>query len=392
VKFAIHKGKSQYHVLRYFADDLAAALNQLGVETVILDWAHTDTVIPQFIAMAANKELDAVVSFNGITSNFRMDDGKNLYDDLSIPYISIFVDHPLGHAKRLNGFPRNGFASFVDKAHVEWTRAYTQKSEFRASFFLPHAGRLADNPAPEKTKGLLFSGTYKNYSMADVMASGHSPLVISLVGAINEEMGANPDYSFKAALDQVLLSEGLCLAPEAYLAMARLLFKEVNDLRTTANRLELLAFYEQHEIPVDLLGSSAWRDYCAEKRFLRYVGEMAYPDALDLMTQYRFFLNDNNDFSAGSHERFFNAVLNGVCPLSPANAYYNGTAELDGLGVFYRRGSHEGLPQSQADYEAVFERFSERRQAVSQEDAEILFGWKGRAIQLIQTLEAIVCL
>ena len=66
------------------------------------------------------------------------------------------------------------------------------------------------------------------------------------------------------------------------------------------------------------------------------------------------FLNDNNDFINGSHERIYNSVMNGAIPVSPGNTYYKKVPFLSEVAIFYERNDLSSLPNTAEEYERIF--------------------------------------
>lgn len=383
----LYKGQSQYDALRSFIDYVAAGLQELGVKTTVIDLLEKDA-IQRINTEIKSEKVDFFLSFNGMGFNFKTDDGRSIYEVMGCKFVSIYVDHPLHHMDRIRNSPKNTIATFIDRDHLDFARTYLDHDGFSALAFLPHGGAGDLRPAPDFRNGqtkIIFSGSFKN----NLEKEWRNPTFDSDVGMIVDEVWREinefADLSIDKAVSKVINAKGLVLKKEQLINLSWVCFSSIAALKTSKNRLSLLEHFDQKGIEVDVYGPATWDAYCRKSRSLIYKGQLSLEDTIEKSGEYHFVLNDNNDFTDGSHERFYNSLFSGAIPVTPSNKYYE---ELNGgeLGVLFDRVTLTGLPTS---HEELKELFVKKRAVLEKEidDLRRNHSWAARAARIIQLVK-----
>lgn len=380
------KGRSRYGALRTFADALHEGFLSLGSESSVLDLASPGLAASHVLEVIAERRIGAVVSFNGV-GNIRVGAGQSAYEALGVSYLCIYVDHPLRHRRRLEASPQGSIATFIDRSHVEFVEKYLPAGLFSRVAFLPHGGLVSTTPAAHNaTDRLLFVGTAPPALSAGAVEGSVAPELGPLVGETLSLMSGRNPLAFHRALEKALSSRGIPWSRRAALDLSERCFPHVARSRGNNNRLGLIEAVRSRGFSIDIYGPPDWERYCTSRPGLFYRGEIELDASLNLMRSYAAILNDNNDFPDGSHERVFNALLNGAVPITPRNPYYE-SFEYRDLCFPYERASFRGLPSSMQEVALVRSRHVD---AALAQGAPHLRGatWASRAEAVLRLIAA----
>lgn len=384
MRVAVFKGQSQYDVLRFFSEKIAMGFTQLGCEVDIIDLLCEDW--QTHLISSVRKGLNAVIAPNGVACDLKNAEGNSFFDTNGIRYIGLFVDHPSFHLNRIMSAPKNSIFTFIDKSHLDFAKTYLNKYG-TIHYFLPHGGSLTDNARLERKKNFLFSGSFKSITLDDVRLKNYPFLLSSLLTNTYEEMVSEPHTNFHQVFENVLQHSNIYFAQEHIrLKIMSKIFIDINLIRCSSNRINMLNAFENNGLKVDICGPSSWEEYCSDKRFMNYRGQKSYREILQLYSQYKFVLNDNNDFFSGSHERHFDALQNGACPISPINEYYSSGAHACGIGMFYDRYNIDESIAELVDTDTNYEAFQDGLKLFSDEQ-RLQQSWLYRVAELINLLE-----
>ncbi|MGG4406331.1 hypothetical protein ABEP13_11025 [Geobacillus stearothermophilus] len=159
----LYNGQSQYGVLRYFIQDLAASFQQLGFEVKIIDLLASSW-IAELERVLKEKDVFFFFSMNAMGIDIKVGD-QSLYDHLNIPLFAFLVDHPMYHINRLNQGVKNLIVSTVDQTHLSFLRTFL--NGVYSKVFIPHGSSyhevsVSSKTIEERKIDILFVGTFTN--------------------------------------------------------------------------------------------------------------------------------------------------------------------------------------------------------------------------------------
>lgn len=381
-RILLFKGFSQYDVVRNFVDDLAKAFQELGRETLILDFA-SESHNAQILQDAFRKECDFACGFNLNGSDLGLgQEGIKFFRDAGIPYVGMLVDNPLYHYNKFSlinevGMPDNFIITCVDKHHLDLMK-HCSKIAFRA--FLPHAGSCANEVdrykhMDRRSKDVVFCGSYSKPKMSWT----NSP-VRSLLDDIAEYMLSVENIQVQDALHHVLKTRNYILSPEFF---KRILCLSVNvdSYVRSVRRGKLINELANAGINLSIYGDG-WEELPCTKKISAHKA-VNFREALVAMADAKITLNLVNSFSYGSHERVFSAMLNGAVALTDVNGYWRDKFIEDEEIVTYSILQVNELPRRINELLSDLPRLTAIAQA-GQKKAEQFHTWKVRAQEIIR--------
>ncbi|CAN5827649.1 glycosyltransferase [soil metagenome] len=323
MRFVLFKGQSQYGSLRLHIDQLAAALIGLGHAAEILDLTAPE-MVNRINATFADPP-DCYFGMSGIGADIQS--GANpIYDSLGVTYASLYVDHPVHHARLLAIPMRKKVAFFLDRSHLQFVTAWSKGRGFAQLAFLPPgANEIA--PPPETTDGaflardipLLFTGTYRGEPDAPWRAEPPS-IGRDAVEEIAQRMVADGKLPVLDALKAVIARLGGELTPDLFEEFLPLL-QAPQFYAEAHHRQALLQTLGEAGTPMHIYGNG-WEPLLERYKSFVYGGVGSFEETLRLLRRTRLVLNTNNGFVNGGHERVFTAMAGGAAVLSDENRYY----------------------------------------------------------------------
>lgn len=303
MKVALFKGEFQHDVVNVFVDDLAAAFEELGHQSLVIETASGQAELGrQLQALFEMQGLTALIGFNTLGSTINAD-GVPLHRALGVPFVSYLLDHPVFHLGRLEPLADQPILC-VDLSHVRYLRQLGLATVHHA----PHAAR----PLPEarlrwedRPHRLLFPGSFApadevtDRLRAVLAAREDHALVLPLFEALAGAGPISDDEALIAACADHPLAAPLTARPGINSGYAKVI-QCLNLLNRGRVRLDRLTVLDQAGIAVDLVGSG-WA--AAHFRRHRWQPARPFPDVLTLMGAARFVLNLSPLFAHGLHER-----------------------------------------------------------------------------------------
>ncbi|WP_375268571.1 glycosyltransferase [Phenylobacterium sp.] len=323
MRFVLFKGQGQYGSLRLHADQLAAALVELGHEARRIDLAADGWVDEVNSALADPP--DCFFGFSGMGVGLQTPDNP-VFDRSGAVFASIYVDHPLHHVQRLTTPVKKKVAFFLDRTHVQFMTAWGQAPAFRQIGFLPCGANELGSPPDTSDEAfaardipLLFTGTYRGDPVRAWADWPDSP-ARTLIEQTAERMAADGRLPALDALKQTLSQLGVELNAETFEQLLPLL-QTVQSFAEAYHRDRLLHVLGAAGTPVRVYGLG-WQAMADRYPGFDYGGEGSFQETLHLLRQARLVLNTNNGFVAGGHERVFTAMCAGAGVISDQSRYY----------------------------------------------------------------------
>jgi len=307
-----------------FAEQLAMELNGLGVETEICNLLTMEDA-GLTLAKYIGREYLAVLDFNS-TMPRAMAGKERFLDQIDAPFYDYIVDHPLYHHPILKLPLKRFHAICVDGTHAEYARKYYP--HLKSVSFLPLTGMraLTQLPFEKKKNGILFAGTYYPPEKYAAQIEEHTAeeqrimweMTDQLLQLNAEESVLTPEEAFYEAAT----SHGAkALAEEEIPVLLNRCYPADIYVRAVQRKQRILALANAG-LPLWILGND-W-DQCRELDGMRNVTRidgLDYNECQEVIASFRVLCNLLPGFVAGTHDRIFQAMANGVAALTDTNAY-----------------------------------------------------------------------
>ncbi len=304
--------------LDLFEEELIRAAREKGHECLEVDATNPKEYQKQILAFAEEK-IDGVVSFNQIAYRVELTPGKNLWEELNIPFFNILVDHPFHYQSMLAGMPSTTVMFCIDRKHIEYIKKYFKN--INKIYFLPHGGteslrndsKDSSNKIPweDSSIDVLYAGNLSRFvaeGLIPDLASIEKFDALDLCQKALEKLTSQPEYTLEEVVEECLKTQGVCLsADELREAIGQMRFLEafaVSFFREMAIRTLLDA-----GIKVDIYGKGWEQCEWAKHPNLRLHEPISPRQVLEKMADSKLVLNTMTWFKDGSHERICNGLL-----------------------------------------------------------------------------------
>ncbi|NDO81610.1 hypothetical protein CJP72_12800 [Citrobacter sp. NCU1] len=325
------KGASQYDALRLFADEVEKGLKSLSHRVTMIDMLTEEGLVD--LNKAVSKPFDFILNFNGI---FTEDPGfVDFINTENVTVFSIFVDHPKYQTRRVTSAIKRHIQTFVCASHLEAADIINNTGN-NLLYFLPHGGiksdfKLKRSDFINRSNKLLYIATcYEDPKKAPWESTNNrQQALLSKVLYDGLMKGFSYEESFRNALKSVKL------LPQN--EQFRKLYESMFDVYTyfrAKNRFKVIKTLLDNGIEIDCYGGGNWKEMFGRNKNFSYLGALSMEETLQKMQEYKFTLNDVCFFPYGSHERTFNAMLNGSVIVNHQSHYYKEIFNGD-EGVFF---------------------------------------------------------
>ena len=316
--------------------DIMAALNALGISTRLynhdVDYPNGELYFSMLMTMYRDRLPMFMVGMN--CQDF-IDTGEKkngrpllLNDHLSLPLVSIMVDHPAPHYNDLVRAPENCIVTVVDEEHLDFVADAGLPS--RTYVFCPHGGPepVSDPlPASDRSIDVLFVGNIKRSQPPEEWLDSQ----------------ANSDPARRAALKEAfedVHEEGRPLYPALKEAFAR--HGQDNSPGALAPDITSMLYYVHEKQRLDTLKAIKGRRITVLGKIDPEVAEqIAHHDlrgthtfarVCSMMADSRTILNCCNVFPHGTHERVFYGLSRGAVSITDSSTFLEEDFER-GLGM-----------------------------------------------------------
>ncbi len=309
----------------YFTDEIDKELKKLGHETFILDLRDANNTPGHSLRdlyYFTKAPVDAAIGYDQmpVTGPAYVE----LWNDLNIPVISIFMDPPFRFGNYNRSLPKAYLRFCCDVEHVTWCKRFCSDTMPNV-YFLPHGATVPDKEAPSwenKKYDILFSGTYyrpENYIKN--IREKYSGAVQKILFEAIDFMKAYPSISFPEAVDRIL-----SYADYNADDLTRLSVMESGEEADWFIRM-----YYREKVINSVLESGrdlwivgrGWENYPKYNHpHLHHISErIPFADSLDIMADAKINLNVMPWYKDGTHDRVFNTLLRNSIPLTDPSTY-----------------------------------------------------------------------
>jgi len=323
MRFVLMKGQSQYGSLRLHIDQFAEALRGLGHEAQVIDLTSDGGRAE--LDQSTQAPPDCYFAIGGVAADFSNAQGS-IYDQLSVVYATLHVDHPVHHVARVTTKIRKQAAFFLDRTHVQFVSAWPAAKGLAHLGFLPPGANELPEPADTSDEAfarrdipLLFTGTYRGAPQAAWAGWEDSPAK-EIVGEIAGRMAEDARLPVLDALKASLADRGAQLGADLFDQFVPLL-QAPQAFAEAYHRDRLLHALGRAGVPIHIYGNG-WDPLVAQYPSFTFGGVGSFEETLGLLRRARVVLNTNNGFVSGGHERVFTAMCAGAAVFSDASKYY----------------------------------------------------------------------
>ncbi len=310
MKLLILKGKSEYGVLRSFADHLATAIEASGHEATIYDSEKRFESNQSFPEITGN--VDAIITFNSMGTNFRDETGKKTFEILGTPVVAWLVDHPAYHYPRLD----NSIAKKLNLVASDDHKQFILDANISGQCQTLLAGGL-EKTCPQKEYRIrqhraVFAATFMGEPTPFWREQFDADAGRIMEQAI-EILIADPLASPYVALVSACGQAGIAIKPGAIVSD---MISHMLTFIRCRDRIDTIRALAKSDLPVTIIGKG-WESYLSQHGALRFSSELSIDGLLELYSDSQIVLNFNA--ANGACERAFSGMLAGAAVLSDKN-------------------------------------------------------------------------
>ncbi len=321
--------------LNHFTDIAKNFLEAVGCKThvckITMPLSNRET---DLLADFLEKRVDAVILYDGIGMLF-----KGIYDSLGILVVNILVDHPMTFVHCMADPPRKYIQFSPDERHAAFSKKYWN---IRNSFFLPHMGTApVVSIGGKRETGLLFAGNAWSFEslMDEIKDSAYSDIFVEMI----EYMLLHSSVTIEDACGIVIRDRGISLS-DGETAWLLVQAKAVDEYVRMYYRDRALRMILDSGMDLTVIGTNWDRTEFTARSNFHWIPEKPFAEIFRYMSASKVALNVMPWFKAGSHERIFNALLSGACPVSDKSTWLEQKFTDGEDMVFYDLNELERLP------------------------------------------------
>lgn len=314
---------SAYRALELFALQLIQAWRELGIT---IDVIGNGESIAEDIAYVSNKKYDVIFSLNDAFINATVNN-QDLLMYLNAPYYTFLVDHPLHlHNRLICQRNREGYIC-VDSSFANYAEKYYKASKYTCFFQAGIEGKYANKPYDERTKDVVFCGSYRDSGTILANMKKQNDTLCSIWSLMIEQGLKNPNLTIEKMLWNIIKKYQLEIGDEDFAEC-------LSDCRYV--ELYLRGFYREQVIK-NLLAAGisihvygdGWENLvCKNRDLLCCHPAIDYMEMLDVFSDAKIVLNVMPWAKNGFHDRIACAMLNGALAVSDSSSYME-EQELD---------------------------------------------------------------
>jgi spore maturation protein CgeB len=325
MNFIINKSVFQYGVVDLFIDEIKHELELKNHNVFEVDVGPNGTIEP-ILEIFSAYSIDCVIAFGGVGYGIRYQN-ESIYDLANTNFLAIFIDHPAHMIERIIYPIKNYLVTFIDKAHMDYVSEILPQSH-KLNSFLPHAGfenkecsiKNFKDYQDQKDIDILFSGTYFGEPVKSWQNFTNNSFV-KLFDDISSLLIHNEYISVNEAFDLVFKKENIKLSPISKAQMSIQIASIISYVRSYKRHFVLEKIFKSG-INITVCGNG-WREITKDYDNVNYIGSIDINDSIKLISKAKVTINCNPNFTKGSHERVFTAMLNHSVVFTDRSSYYD---------------------------------------------------------------------
>jgi len=271
------------------------------------------------------KDLDFFVLVNSLSLQVQ----KEIIENVG-QYWTYLLDAPFHHAGWIWLGPPSVNYAVVDPSHRQLLSLLN-----RQGVFFPHGGEThAFRAWKDREIDLLFTGTAPSLDQASELLDGLSLDLRDLTKAFTQEALANPQRNLLDLLIEFLKQQGANLKVSDSMSILTI----ADNMVRATHRLNLLAAFSDFSV---VIAGSGWEVVDRSPNH-QWIGEVAYKEVPELMSQAKIVLCPHCGFTQGGHDRILSAMGCGAVPLTVPTPYLE-TSFQHGIHLAYFKDLQEAV-------------------------------------------------
>lgn len=368
-----------YMSSNFFANQIGAAFEELGYETVICEIAKEDN-LDEKLEPHIGESFQLILDFNSTLPRMVMEDDVPYLDKLNGPFFDYILDHPLFHYNCLSCKVRNMNVITLDCAQKDYVENYYPN--VNKVFMLPlGATQALYQGEKKKNSGIFFSGTYdKPDQVYEIIQSSPQPLR-EMMEEILKRRIAEPNLPMEEALEQFLLEHGIKMSTEQFALYMNAMYAVDAYIRDYFREKALDELLDK-KIPVTVLGEGWEKYHHVNEKYLTREKGIPFSLSFERIAREQVLLNVSPFFNRGMHDRIPAGMANRTVVLTDENPYLK-ECFADGKEMcFYSLANLSSLSEKAGE---LLENTQLREQIASQAREEFLLHhtWEKRAREIL---------
>ena len=317
---------SQYGVLNYFCEQIAAGFRVYGIDTEFLSSFKLD----KDGHLIGITDSDMIFTFNSACGGVFL---ETVNKD-GIPYWAFMVDHPYYHYSRLENWNENQIISVIDRKHLEYLETYYPNIKHK--LFVPHGGMFVQEkeiPFEQKKYPITFFGTYRDPDACMEVLKKYNEPMQKLFSQIMDEVWSDREKTLEESVLHNFNRYKLLEKQESLVDIMPDLCALDESLRYRRRAL-LIQTALKSGFEVHVFGNG-WNEYNGYSGNNLIIHEnVSCEESLKIIADSKIVLNNMPLFTDGSHERIFSVLASGSICLTDANPYLK-ECFIDKEDLFY---------------------------------------------------------
>lgn len=322
-------------IIEYNAQLISDNFRKIGCDTIFLDLSNDMTEIINVL----RQEIDFAMTFNNNGIDLTCEDG-NVWDLLGIPIVNYLFDHPMYYFMELETAPSQMILTCVDQNHVRFVERFIPNVS--QVYFVPLAGEMLDGdkiPWEDRSISVLYVGSLKTrgdeyrdpfFDYVVEFMKGHS--YYATEQAIERCFKECPEEVITAVLPQ-LAGVNRKNAPDDLIGLIIVRYRDVDTVVNAYYREKMLRTLLEAGIDVEVYGDWGASDLVNNPHG-HFHGFITHMQCIEKMRNTKFVLNSMPWFKNGSHDRVYNAMLQGAICITDHSDYIDGYL-LEGVDCAY---------------------------------------------------------
>lgn len=294
-----------YNILNYMAQRLGDALEKLGIVVMYYDPEKEGA---GGISGFLGKEFSAVVGFQTFVFDiFLPSRNCYLHDMIRGPKFHVLLDHPIWMREHLEQCPKDYYVLTHDSNYIDFIKRHF--SDVSDAFLFPPGGTQNLKRLTDKTKDLIFLGTYCNYREVSSYLHSCNKDLRSLSNRYLLELRKNYNDPAELVLDRMLSEAGIETSGTEYMDIFSALIPMVS-YAISYYREKVVKTILDSEIKLTVYGDSWKNSPFADNKYLEILPEVSPEKSIEEYASAKASLNVMAWHKAGFTERIANSMLN----------------------------------------------------------------------------------
>ena len=321
----------QMETLDVFTRELRYAFEKLGYETFTYNLQETRESL-QGLEDFCKTPVTAVITFNTMFYNLKMANGKNAWDEMGIPYITILVDHPDNFKETLITFSEKNMVFCIDRNHMNYVGRFYRNIVTYG--FLPHGGteyRMREDNIPfeKRKKDIMYAGSIaysapKEMQFPEYIQGKYEEFFDAkkLCKEVYKYLLSDSTKTVEDTIESILQNWGLYIDDDV-LETVISDFMFIHFYILSYYRAKVLEAIANAGLELYIYGDG-WKDFMwARLPNVHLMGMVTPEQVLEEMYDSKVVLSTMAWFKDGTHERVFNGLLARALVVSEGSDYMN---------------------------------------------------------------------